>query len=92
MYYLEAGKERAMCWVRMPRFVIFAVAVSLFVAGLYGLRQYGVLGHVEYAILAAAAVVACLALVGGLIYANYEAFPRRRGLGHQSAHFNGTCR
>lgn len=61
-----------MRWVRMPWTVIGAVVVCLFLAGLYGLRQYDMLGRPEYAVLAAGAGLTCLAIIGGLIYANYE--------------------
>lgn len=81
-----------MRWVRMPWVVIVAVVVCLFLVGLYGLRQYGVMGRWEYAVMAVAAAAACLALVAGMIYANYEAFSDRTGLDRKSGQVNGTCR
>ena len=76
--------------VRMPRAVIVAVTFCLFLAVLYGLRQYGALGSPEHALLAGAAGVACAAMIISLIWANYETYPtpNRPRKGH---HVNGAC-
>ena len=78
--------------VKMPWSVIVAVVLCLFAAALYGARQYGAFGSAAHVWLAVGAGVGCLALIAGLIYANYESYPaetpRTTGKNH---HVNGTC-
>jgi len=61
--------------VKMPRLLIVAVGMSLFLAALYGVRQFGALGSAEHALLALGAGAVCLAIVAGLIYANKTGTP-----------------
>ena len=56
--------------VKMPRLLIVAVGMCLFLAALYGVRQFGAFGSAEHALLALGAGGVCLAIVAGLIYAN----------------------
>lgn len=74
--------------VRLPQVVMVAVALGQFVAALYGIRQYGALGEAGYGLLALAAGAVGAAFVAGLIYANYESYPRPRS---EREHINGTC-
>ncbi|HEX7009468.1 MAG TPA: hypothetical protein VF184_05770 [Phycisphaeraceae bacterium] len=67
--------------VKMPRLVIAAVVLCLFALALYASREYSQLGVTSHLALALGAGAACLAIVGGLIYANYASYrtdPDRR--------------
>ncbi len=75
--------------VKMPRTVIATVVLCLFAVVLYSLRRYGNAGEADYALLAVGAGTVCLALIGGLIYANYESYHPRASQEQRS--FNGTC-
>ncbi|MFW6059185.1 MAG: hypothetical protein ACODAQ_03335 [Phycisphaeraceae bacterium] len=76
--------------VKMPQRIIVAIVLGLFVAALFGIRQYGALGSAGYGVLALGAAAVCAMIVGGLIYANYESYSAS---GHPSnnGHVNGTC-
>lgn len=60
--------------VRMPRWTVAGAVLCLFALALYAVREYGSVGAVSHLTLGVGAGLVCLAIVAGLIWANYVSY------------------
>lgn len=60
--------------VKVPRSSVVVAVVCLFALALYAVREYGAVGAVSDLAMAVGALVVCVAIVTGLIWANYETY------------------
>lgn len=76
--------------VKLPLGVVSSAILTLFALALYATREYSSIGQTSHLTLALGAILVCLGIVTGLIYANYEPYQPDADAQHPTHHVNGA--